>query len=54
MDALRKMINNLFKESLYGEKKKQLMFWQLFFISHKNDVKTFLKWIVNQFPKGTR
>ena len=34
-NALRVLVNNLFKESFYGKrKKKQLMFWQLisFFI----------------------
>ena len=25
-----------------------------FFISHKSDVKIFLKWIINKCPKGTR
>ena len=24
-----------------------------FFFSHKNDVKTFLKWFVNNYPKNT-
>ena len=26
------------------------MFWHFFFISHKSNVKTFLKWILNQCP----
>ena len=32
------------------------MFWQFFFffIFHKNDVKTFLKWIINQYHKDIR
>ena len=42
-DAFRAMVNNLFKESFYGEKKKQLMFFDHFFISHKSSVKIFLK-----------
>ena len=25
-----------------------------FFISNKSDIKTFLKWIINECPKGTR
>ena len=29
------------------KEKKKLMVWQFFFISHKNDVKIFLKWIIN-------
>ena len=54
-NALKVLVNNSFKKSFYGEKKKKnLMFLTGFFISHKSCVKTFLKWIVNQFPKGTR
>ena len=51
------MVNIQFKESLYRKgkkKKKQLIFWQLFPFSDKIDVKTFLKWIINYFPKDTR
>ena len=40
-DALRVMVNNLFKESFYIKRKKKV--WTTFFISHKNSVKTFLK-----------
>ena len=46
MDALKVMVNNLFKESFYGKrkKKKQLMLClSAFSISYKNNVKTFLK-----------
>ena len=47
MNDLRTLVNNSFKESFYEEKKKkQLMFLSAFFISYKNDVKFFLKWIV--------
>ena len=35
------------------EKKKFINVLTIFFIFHKSDVKTFLKQIVNQFPKGT-
>ena len=45
--ALRALIKNLIKESFYGKKKNILT---VFFISHKSDVKTFLKWIVNKCP----
>ena len=38
------MLINPFKKSFYGKKINILTF---FFIFHKNDVKTFLKWIVN-------
>ena len=36
------LVNNLIKESLYG-KKKSINILIVFFISHKSDVKTFLK-----------
>ena len=35
------------------EKKKFINVLTIFFIFHKSDVKTFLKQIVNQCPKGT-
>ena len=34
------------------EKKKVINIFITFFIFHKNNVKTFVKWIVNQYPKG--
>ena len=40
MDA---MINNSFKESFYGKKKKTINVLPAFFISHKSGVKIFLK-----------
>ena len=53
--ALRVLVNNLVKESFYGKrKKKTINVLTVFFIFHKSDVKTFLKWIVNKCPKGTR
>ena len=48
--VLRALVNNLVKKKFYGKKN----FNVFFFIFHKSDVKTFLKWIVNQCPKGTR
>ena len=54
-NALRTLVNNPFKESFYGKrKKKTINILTILFIFHKNCVKTFLKWIVNQCPKGTR
>ena len=50
LNALKVLVNNSFKESHYGEK-KYLMFFIGFFIFHKSDIKTFLKWIANQFLK---
>ena len=53
--ALRALVNNLVKESFYGKrKKKSINVLTVFFIFHKSDIKTFLKWIVNKCPKGTR
>ena len=42
MSALKVLIKNPVKESFYEEKKK-INVLTTFFISHKNDVKTFLK-----------
>ena len=36
------------------KEKKTINILIAFFISHKNGVKTFLKWIINQCPKSTR
>ena len=44
MDTLKVMVNNLFKESFYGKRKKKLMLClSAFAISYKSNVKTFLK-----------
>ena len=43
------LVKNLIKESFYGKrKKKTINILTAFFIFHKSDVKTFLKWILNQ------
>ena len=39
------------KKTFIGKGKKIINILTVFFIYHKNDVKTFLKWIVNQYPK---
>ena len=41
--ALRILVKNPVKESFYGKRKKKINVLTVFFISHKNDVKTFLK-----------
>ena len=42
------LVKNLIKESFYGKrKKKAINILIVYFISHKSDVKTFLKWILN-------
>ena len=51
--ALRALVKNPIKEKFYG-KKNTINVLTVFFISHKSDIKTFLKWILNQYPKGTR
>ena len=50
MNALRALVKNLVKESFYGKRKKKINILITFFIFHKSDVKTFLKWIVNECP----
>ena len=52
MSAFRVLVKNPVKESLYGKRKK-INVLTVFFISHKCDVKTFLKLIINKCPKGT-
>ena len=42
-NALRALASNLFKDSFYEKRKEKLMFWYIFFISHKSGIKTFLK-----------
>ena len=46
-------IKNPVKKSFY-EEKKTINILRTFFISHKNDVKTLLKLIINKCPKDTR
>ena len=56
MNDLKVMVNNLFKKSFYGKRKKKviniLTDFFFFFIFHKSGVKTFLKWIINHCSKG--
>ena len=37
-----------------GNEKKVINILTIFFIFHKNGIKTFLKWIINKCPKDTR
>ena len=47
-NALRTLVNNPFKENFYRKRKKKVInVLTAFFIPHKSDIKTFLKWIVN-------
>ena len=44
INALRTIVNNLFKKKNYGKrKKKAINVFTVFFISHKSYVKTFIK-----------
>ena len=53
--ALRALVKNPVKESFYGKRKEKVINVLItFFISHKIDVKTFLKLILNKCPLGTR
>ena len=56
MSTLRILVNNLVKESFYGREKKAINVLTVFFffISHKSNVKTFLKCIINQYSESTR
>ena len=48
-NVLRTLIKNPIKESFYGKREKTInILTVFFFISHKSDVKTFLKWIFNE------
>ena len=49
-DVIRVLVNNLFKKRFYEKRKKTINVLITFFISHKNDVKTFLKLIINYCP----
>ena len=53
-NALKALVNNLVKESFYGEKNKTINILTDFFISHKSYVKTFIKWIIKNYVKGSR
>ena len=44
---LRTMVKNSVKENFYEKRKKIINILTVFFIFHKSDAKTFLKWILN-------
>ena len=46
------MVYNPFKKKFMGKENKINML-TVFSISYKSGIKTFLKWIVNHYPKGT-
>ena len=53
MNTLRALVNNQFKKSFFEEKKKINGLIVFFFIFYKNNVKIFLKLIINQYSKDT-
>ena len=50
MDALRVIVNNLYKQSFYVKKKK-INILTVLSISYQSGIEIFLKWIVNHYPK---
>ena len=48
--VLKVLIKNPIKENFYEKRKKAINILTAFFISHKSDVKIFLKWIFNECP----
>ena len=52
MSTFRTLVNNSVKKKFY-EKRKKNNYDSFFFIFHKSNIKTFLKWIVNQYFKDT-
>jgi len=48
--ALRVLVKNLVKKSFMGKEKKTINVLTTFFIFHKSDAKTFLKWMANECP----
>ena len=53
-DDLMIMVNDSFKESFYKKRKKVINVLTVVSIFYKSGVKTFIKWIINHCPKGTR
>ena len=51
--TFRTLVKNPVKESFYEKRKKKTINVLIaFFIYHKSDVKTFIKWIVNKCLKA--
>ena len=51
MDAIMALIYIIFLETFYEKIKKELIFFTVFYISHKNCIKIFLKLFINKCPK---
>ena len=50
INILRIIVNNPFKKKFY-KKKKVINVLTVISIFYKNDIKIFLKWIINHYPK---
>ena len=44
----------IYLKKVFMGKEKKINILTIFFISYKNGVKIFLKYIINHYPKGTR
>ena len=51
-DAQRALVYEIFLEFFYGKLKKINKFLTIFYISNESDIKIFLKWYINKWPKG--
>ena len=51
-NTFRVLVNNTLKKTFIGKGKKIINILTAFFIYHKNNVKTFLKWIFNKYPNA--
>ena len=54
ISAFRTLVNNPVKKVFIEKEKKKFNILIAFLISHKSDIKIFLKLILNQCPKDTR
>ena len=50
---LKVLVYELFLEIFYGKMIKQLILLTTFYIFHKNNIKTFLLWFINNCSKNT-
>ena len=39
----------IFTKKCYGKRKNQLVFFMIFYICHKSDIKIFLKWSLHKY-----
>ena len=51
-DAQRALVYEIFLEIFLWKIKKIIKFLTIFYISNESDIKIFLKWYINKWPKG--